>query len=116
MYGLSPLASRADGEFARMVLSYQEALSSAVERREFRGAEPASSKLRSIADALGYQRAGPRDLVAIHTLALRNKLETVPAGRKQIYIEEARFTVLELMGYLLAHYRNQAIGSKAARE
>jgi hypothetical protein len=53
--------------------------------------------------------AGPRDLVDMHGLALKIKTREVTPQKMGAYVEEGRFLILELMGYLAAFYRNYVL-------
>ena len=95
---------------------YGELLNLALEQRAYRVEHNVSAVLRSMADALGFLKAGPRDVVEIHTTALKQKSDGVNMKCAQAFIEEGRLMVLELMGYLVSYYRNYAIGFLRKRE
>lgn len=69
-----------------------------------------SGNLRSIAEQMGFLKAGPRDVVEIHSTALQRKTRDVPSAKARAYLEEGRMIVLELMGYLSSFYRNYSLG------
>ena len=59
---------------------------------------------------MGFLKAGPRDVIDIHTLTLRKKNEKATQAKAQAYVAEGRLMVLELMGYLTSYYRKYYIG------
>ena len=60
-----------------------------------------------------YKRQGPRDVIDLHTVALRSKFGR---GERVVhaYFEESRVLLLELMGYLASYYRTYAVGVRTA--
>ena len=69
-----------------------------------------SEALRELADRLGAVRAGPRDVVDLHTVVLRQRLATATVEQAAAYGEEGRLLLLELMGDLVSYYRGYALG------
>ncbi|MFK8182687.1 MAG: hypothetical protein AB8B99_04880, partial [Phormidesmis sp.] len=57
-----------------------------------------------------FLKAGARDVVELHTLALKKKSEQENVMRVRVYAEEGRLIVLELMGYLTTYYRKYFVG------
>jgi DNA-binding NarL/FixJ family response regulator len=110
MFGLAPLRESLPGVYRELVQRYADLLELSLEKRAYRVDHNISESLRAIADQLGFLRAGPRDVVDIHTAAVRQKIADVNTVRVQAYVEEGRLTVLELMGYMVLFYRNYSIG------
>jgi PAS domain S-box-containing protein len=108
--GVGPLQQVAS-VFAELSKRYGELLELSLERRVYKNvtAEP-SEGLRSLGERLGALRAGPRDVVDLHTQVLGAKARGAPIAKAQAYVAEGRLLVLELMGYLVAFYRNSAFG------
>lgn len=93
--------------FHDLVRRYADAMNAAVELQVLKsGGGAVSRSLRQIAAILGEHGAGPRDVVEIHSAALRDKLRHTPSRRGRAYVDEARLMVLELMGHLACHYRD----------
>jgi len=94
--------------FEAMVNRYQDQLDSAFEARLYRNLprDRISKELKLMAADLQSVTAGPRDVVDIHTTALRRRLNDEPPSRAAIHVEEARVLSLDLMGQLVARYRN----------
>jgi DNA-binding NarL/FixJ family response regulator len=112
MFGLVPLREALPGVYGELVLRYGELLEQSLEKRTYRVDHNISESLRAVADQLGFLRAGPRDVVDIHTAAVRQKMTSTNATKVQAYVEESRLTVLELMGYMVLFYRNYSIGAR----
>jgi hypothetical protein len=109
MLGVTPLSDGFPDLFAHLARAYSEALDQAVEARHYKVRHATADQLRAVAERLGFSRAGPRDVVDIHTAALRLRLKSKPS-QARAYLEEGRVLVLELMGYLASYYRNYALG------
>ncbi len=110
MLGLGTLKERASDVFDRLVERYCEVLEGALEEKIYKTEPDTSGKLRAIAEELGSLKAGPRDVVDIHGRALKIKCNDAPPRKAQAYAVEGRIVVLELMGFLAAHYRNYSAG------
>lgn len=105
MYSGSPLCEHAPGEFRAAVAEYFDLLEAAFEARLFKTPNDCSERLRGLGLQLGFLRAGPRDVVEIHTVALKKRMADAPGPKARAYLEEGRITVLELMGHLTGYYR-----------
>ncbi|HDP80042.1 MAG TPA: hypothetical protein ENN21_04275 [Spirochaetes bacterium] len=110
MLGLGTLRERASEVFDRLVERYCEALEAALEEKIYKTEPDTSGKLKAMAEELGLLKAGPRDVVDIHAKALKIKSTDAPPKKAQAYAVEGRIVVLELMGFLAAHYRNYSAG------
>jgi DNA-binding response OmpR family regulator len=104
-FGIEPLSATLPETFRDLVGRYASLLELALDQRAYKVDHRLSDALRSLADEIGFLKAGPRDVIELHTAALRAKIADVPAQRSQAYADEARVMVLELMGYLVAYYR-----------
>jgi hypothetical protein len=82
----------------------------AFEQRIYKVDHLVSDALHQLAGRLGALRAGPRDVVELHTTVMRRRLATVTAEQAEAYGEEGRLLVLELMGHLVSYYRGYALG------
>lgn len=107
-FGRELLRTGAPDVFGELVDHYAELLDRALEERVFRMEHLVGDELRILASELGFLRAGPRDVIEIHTHALARRSPEVGFARAQAYSEEGRWMALELMGHLAAHYRSQA--------
>jgi hypothetical protein len=109
IYSLAPLSERDPESFGRFVPEYQSALERAVEQRGYKTHQTVSETLEALAEQLCVLRAGPRDVVEVHTAALRRCLEPIAAAKQYVFLEESRITLVEVMGYLLSHYRYHSL-------
>jgi PAS domain S-box-containing protein len=115
-FGLQPLGQSSPDTFNQIVRHYSDLMELALEQRAFKVQHNVSSKLQDIAQELVYLRAGPRDVVEIHSTALKEKIGgDVHRTRAQAYIEEGRIMVLQLMGHLASQYRTYSTGVKTAK-
>ena len=108
-FGLLPLRESLPGLFDELVQAYGELLDAALEQRIYKVNSQLSEKLRALGDQLGFIKAGPRDIVQIHHVALQKKATHVTLSKARAYLEEGRLLVLELMGHLVSYYRNHAL-------
>lgn len=110
LYGDAPLRQTVPDVFAEFVRRYEDLMDLTLEQRAFKVQHNVSEKLRVMAEEMGFVRAGPRDVVEIHTRALREKCNEATQAKSVAYSEEGRLIALELMGYLAAFYRRYASG------
>ncbi|MBI1176333.1 response regulator [bacterium] len=108
IYSSGALRETAPDEFESFVDRYKDSLELALEQRIFKGERTGGEQLQALADDLGLLRASPRDVIEIHSNALKQKVNDVPWQKSQAFLQEGRFLVLELMGYLTGFYRSHA--------
>jgi DNA-binding response OmpR family regulator len=107
LYGAAPLRESVPDVFGELVQRYGELMDLTLEQRAYRVEHNVSERLRSLAERMGFLRAGPRDVVEVHSTALKGKTREATSAKAQVYVEEGRVMVLELMGYLVSYYRNR---------
>lgn len=110
MFGQAPLREASPDAAGELVLQYADLIDLALEQRTFKVEHDLSGKLRSLAERMGFLRAGPRDVVEVHSAALKSKINASPSPKTQASREEAQFMLLELMGDLCSFYRKYATG------
>jgi hypothetical protein len=108
-FGITPISAGYPHAFAGFTDAYEELLDMVLQEHVFRVDHQRAGRLRDMAAQLGFLKAGPRDVVEIHSTALKNKVQGVPFQKAQAYIAEGRILVLELMGYLTSYYRSRAV-------
>ncbi len=106
IYDGRPLCQSAPEDFFAAVARYEKILDLALERHIHKSKDTVSGELTQLSDELGFLRAGPRDVLEIHSSALNKKVTDCPPKAAQVYMDEGRVTVLELMGHLASHYRH----------
>ncbi len=111
-FGMAPLRKSVPDTFNEWVQRYGDLMDLALEQRSFKVEHNLSERLRSIGESIGLLKAGPRDVVEIHGTALKRKSSEATPQKAQVYAEEGRLMVLELMGYLAAYYRTFSIGAR----
>jgi hypothetical protein len=52
----------------------------------------------------------PRDIIELHVRTMRAIMDDESNLKAEVYAEEGRLAVLELMGYLASFYRTYALG------
>lgn len=112
-YGGQSLRESARTEFERLAETYEKLLALAIETRVYKdagGGATTDGALVGLSHALGRLDAGPRDVVEIHTAAIRSMTSKAGADRSRIILEEARILVLGLMGHLVTYYRSHSLG------
>lgn len=101
--------------FAELVEDYGRLLDQALERRAYRIEATSENPMRALAEQLGFLKASPRDVIEMHTYALRAKTMGVLPEKASAYMAESRLTVLEVMGDLVTYYRRYFIGLSKRR-
>lgn len=112
LFGAGTLRETLPEIFDEMVERYSVLLDLALEERAYKVEHNISEGFLFIVERLGFLKAGPRDVVDIHSTALKKKTRMVPPLKAQAYVEEGRLTALELMGHLVSYYRNRSIGAQ----
>lgn len=111
LYGVQPLRESSPKVFEDMVRSYSNVLDLALEQRVYKVDYEVSERLRALVERLGFLKARPRDVVEIHSAALKKRVTGATPQKAQVYLEEGRIRVLEFMGYLVSYYRVRSLGA-----
>ncbi len=106
MFGKVPVKEEFSDIFTDLVGSYNDLLEKAVDKRIYKSNHTITEGLLSISEKLGFLKAGPRDVVELHSEVIKQKIGNINFAKAQLYIEEGRLTLLELMGNLVSFYRN----------
>ncbi|MCP5157946.1 MAG: response regulator [Gammaproteobacteria bacterium] len=106
VYGQKPLADHDAALFQTLVNIYRDLLEKAVEQQAFKVEHPVDHGLTALAQQLGFLRAGPRDVIDLHSQALKSVLQNRGKFAARFYIDEGRLMALELMGDLVSYYRH----------
>lgn len=106
-YEVSALADSKSEIFGNMLKAYQQLIESAIEQRIYKVEIDQKYKQRMFANELGFLKAGPKELVKLHTTFYQNLNSNINAKQAAIYHEEARIILLTVMGYLVSFYRNR---------
>jgi FixJ family two-component response regulator len=109
-FGALPLREALPDVFADLLGRYAEIIDQSLEQRAYKVDRLVSDGLRRLADRLGALKAGPRDVIELHTAGMRRCLVAATANQTDAYAEEGRLLVLELMGHLVSYYRGFSLG------
>ena len=112
-FGLMPFHQASPDTFNQVVQHYGDLMDLALEQQAYKVEHDISGKLRTIAEELGSFKAGPRDVVELHSSALKIKTNAASHAKAQAYAEEGRMMVLQLMGHLASYYRTYSPGAIA---
>ena len=110
LFGEAPLHEALPDVFNDLLRKYGDLMDMALEQRAYKVEHNMSENLCSMAEEMGFLKAGPRDVVEMHTAAMKRKTSRATSQKAQAYMEEGRLMVLELMGCLVSFYRNYSLG------
>ncbi len=96
--------------FGELAQQYGGLMDRVLEQRVYKVEHRVSEGLRLLAEELGLVKAGPRDVIEMHATVLKTKVRGALPQKADVYAEEGRLAVLELMGYLVSYYRRQCLG------
>jgi DNA-binding response OmpR family regulator len=102
-----PLKEMYPDRFEKYVNSYGELIQTALELRIYKSEEKITPRIQVLAQDLGFIKAGARDVIDIHKVALSRISDDLPVRRLFYIKEESRIILVELMGYLANFYRNR---------
>ncbi|MFB0517359.1 MAG: response regulator [Candidatus Neomarinimicrobiota bacterium] len=111
MFNLAPLRASSPETVNELGQRYSELLDLALEQQAYKVEHNVPEGLNAIAEQLGFLKAGPRDVVELHSTALKGKTLEATPQKAQAYTDEGRLMVLRLMGYLVSFYRNYSTGT-----
>lgn len=109
-YGQRPLHDSEPDLFRQFVAQYQHILHQAIEARLYKTEFNPTQHLQQLAEQLGQLWVRSRDVVELHMVALQARQAQNSPTQQIIYADEGRLLLLELIGFLAAHYRNHALG------
>lgn len=92
-------------EFKTLVDEYKKLLDKAIEIRVYKISSNISDQVKSFANELLFLKAHARDLIDIHTEAIKS-FDNISNAKKSFLVkDESRILLLEVMGHLLNLYR-----------
>lgn len=113
LYGVRPLRQSFHDIFNQMVQQYASVLELALEQQAYKINNRVTESLQEIVEQLGFLNAGPRDVVDLHSTALKMRLTDATAKKARAYINEGRMRLVEMMGHLVTYYRSRSLGASA---
>lgn len=102
-----PLREGHPDAFAELVTRCGDLLDLALQQQKYKVETDVSAALQDLGDRLGALGAGPRDVIEVYGTALKSRSAGAIAARARAYLDEGRLLVLELMGHLVAYYRDR---------
>ncbi|MBI5531337.1 MAG: response regulator transcription factor [Deltaproteobacteria bacterium] len=106
---LSTLQEMFPDTFARLVAQYRLMLDAAARDRLWAAGPASSDAVAAVAQELRQLVARPRDVVDVHTAALRSSIREGSRQDARGVLEEGRVLVLRVMGHLLDRYRRDLL-------
>ena len=110
--GITSLKKYAPDAYKSIATRYGDLLDHSIEKRIYRVEYNISDHLRSLSEDLGFLKAGPRDVIEIHTGVLEEKCRGATPPKTQAYVEEGRIILLELMGDIVMFYRKYYVENR----
>ncbi|MGF1612290.1 MAG: response regulator [Kiloniellales bacterium] len=110
-YGQERLQDASPDTFELLVEQYGSLIDQTLEAEAANADRRVSQGLRVLAQRLGFLRAGPRDMVEIHSMAIKRVAGSIEHRPAYVVVEEARMLFIEMMGYLAAYYRDHMVPS-----
>lgn len=108
-FGLHSLREAMPERFDALVKQYALLLDAALDLQIFRDEDTLTRQIIALTDELGLLRAGPRDVVELHSRAFHIERPDMTAERRRARVEEGRLILLELMGRLVSYYRSYVL-------
>jgi hypothetical protein len=108
--GDAPLRQRSQPAHTVVAKTYEGLLLRALESRVYKTNADVSGSLRQLAGELYDLNATARDIIEIHYETLRKVAPAPEQPKAQALIETGRLTLIELLGYVLASYRQLRAG------
>ncbi|HEY9682002.1 MAG TPA: response regulator [Oculatellaceae cyanobacterium] len=99
--------------FDQFVEDYGEIVSKAMEEMAFKTTDQVPGRLRILAEQLGELHAGPKDVIDVHSSAMRQLSKKMTKVKEHALNNEGRIMLVHLMGYLSLYYRNRLLNFTA---
>lgn len=109
LFGFNSLKDSFPEVFNEMVKRYEDLIKLALDEDESKNDDDISQELHFIGKQLGFLKAGPSDVLEIHTATLKRSSKNVQTSKSQAYSEIGRRMCIELMGHLASYYRNMSM-------
>ena len=105
IYGRMSLRESHPDIFRSLMEQYEAMLQQMADGHLHRIEYDISDRVRMMGDQLGLLHVGSRDLLDLHTHALRRAMVEADNAQSSALLEEGLRLALELMSYLVSHYR-----------
>ncbi len=97
--------------FDQCVSEYRAAVTKAMEELSFKVPKEVPDHMRGLANKLGEMHAGPKDIIDIHTSAIKQLCKGKSTSIEQAITDEARILLIQLMGYICRYYRHRLLSA-----
>lgn len=118
LFQINPLKKSMPGIFNELVDRYEKIIERSLDSDDIK--HVISEELRLMGEELSMLKAGPSDVMEIHSIAMKHRGKIDDLENTQKFTEKGRIMVLELMGYMVTYYRKHSliprtngVGSKA---
>ena len=95
--------------FGDLARQFSDLLDKALEQRAYKVEYDLSENIRYMAEQMGFLKGGARDVIKLYTTVMQKKISNSPPAKASAYVEEGRFMLLKLMGYLTSFYRGYSL-------
>ena len=110
--GQRPFKEAAPSLFADLVGRHTKLLEFSLEERVMKTNKGVADELKNLAQQLGSNGAGPRDIIELHATAISAKLKGQPPVKAKAIVVEGRVLLIKLMGDLASYYRKLSWGRR----
>jgi DNA-binding response OmpR family regulator len=104
--GVGPLHMRDQEIFTKLQSAYESLLDKYLDSLSFHQ-RPPRQEIGELANRIGHQAGGPRDVIELHRQAILVKSLNISPQQVKTYAIEGRLLALEVMGYLVDYYRGR---------
>ncbi|MEM9445533.1 MAG: response regulator [Verrucomicrobiota bacterium] len=109
-YGMPELHHSAPQEWEALIDRYADVLDLAIEIRAYKVEADLSESLTDLAEQIGFLKGTPRDVIRIHTAAIKRK-QSFNEIKNNVYMEEGKYCLIQLLGQLVLFYRTNSLGT-----
>ena len=107
--GIKSLKESSPLTFNEFTEKFEQVLKLHIENNLYKTDINTGNKLKALATGFGKINAGPKDIVEVYSTVLKSKIDHSNMKASQTYVDEGRFVLLEIMGYLVNYYRRYSI-------
>lgn len=108
LYNAAPLKKAYPESFQYLQAEYNQLLDESIEVRFFLVEHNLSERLGNLAERLGFLKAGAKDILDLHRGCILNRIDKATLKEQKVILEESRLMLIELMGYMINHYRKKS--------
>ncbi len=91
--------------FQTLVDKYKNLIKLSLEEQLHNETKEISENLRALSEEIGFLKAGPKDIVEVHSTAIKELVKNIDSATSSKYTREGEIILLGLMGNLALFYR-----------